>query len=263
MLQNFLSRYIEKFKLIHFSSYYLTFAMVVMFGLIAFLDIRNGAPPYGISEDEVPPIVSNDPYVSWQRPPGPAKVALQVGHWKNNEFPDELEQLRGNTGASAGGYDEWQTNLLVAESAAKILREENILVEILPATVPPEYWADIFIAIHADGSTNTSVSGYKVAAPWRDLTKRADRLVYHLDTQYQLGTQLPEDPNITRNMRGYYAFSWWRFEHAVHPMTTAAILETGFLTNPSDRKMLTQHTEIPARALANGILQYLQEQKLI
>jgi N-acetylmuramoyl-L-alanine amidase len=227
------------------------------------MDIRNGAPPYGIDETEIPPPISTNPYANWQRPEGPAKVALQVGHWKNSEFPDELAELRGNTGASAGGVDEWKVNLAVAELTANILTSKGVTVEILPATVPPKYWADAFIAIHADGSTNTSVRGFKIASPWRDLTDSSDQLVSILRSNYQAGTKLVEDPNITRNMRGYYAFSWWRFEHSIHPMTTAAIVETGFLTNATDRNMLKNQTEIPATALAQGILEYLQAKELM
>lgn len=243
--------------------YLLGISVLAIVGAISLMDIRNGAPPYGLSEEEVPPPISTNPYAYWKRPEGPAKVALQVGHWKNNEFPDELAELRGNTGASAGGVDEWEVNLAVAEETAKILTANGVTVEILPATVPPEYWADAFIAIHADGSTNTSIRGFKIASPWRDLTDSSDELVNQLRSNYQAGTQLIEDPNITRNMRGYYAFSWWRFEHAVHPMTTSAIVETGFLTNSADRNMLTNQTEIPATALANGILEYLQYKELI
>ena len=64
-------------------------------------------------------------------------------------------------------------------------------------------------------------------------------------------------------MRGYYAFAWWRYEHAVHPMTASLILETGFLTNPSDRKIIVSKPEVSARGLANGIIKYLESENIL
>lgn len=224
---------------------------------------ENGAPPYVI-EDLTPPEV--DPYEwlnSWKRPEGPARVGLQVGHWKNNELPDELDRLRGNTGASAAGKDEWEVNLAIAEETKKILLQHNIEVDILPTTVPPQYWADVFIAIHADGSTDRSASGYKIAAPRRDYSGNAAQLVESITKTYGDQTRLSWDPNISRNMTGYYAFAWWRYDHAVHPKTASAILETGFLTNANDRRVIVSKPEVSAKGLADGIIEYLTNKKLI
>lgn len=223
----------------------------------------TGAPPYGEPESAAPELEPYSWLRNWQRPEGPAKVALQVGHWKNNELPEELSRLIGNTGASGGGKTEAEVNLAIAEKTAELLRIQGITVELLPATVPPNYWADVFIAIHADGSTSTTTSGYKIAAPWRDFTGTADELVSHLELEYEAATGFSKDPNITRNMRGYYAFSWWRYDHAMHPMSTAAIVETGFLTSPADRKIIVDQPDIPAQALAKGITNYLQERSLL
>jgi hypothetical protein len=219
----------------------------------------SGAPPYDIGNE---PPANLDPYAwirDWTRPEGPPKVGLQVGHWKNAELPEELSKLVGNTGASGGGKSEWEVNMAIAQAAAEILRSEGIEVDILPSTVPVKYWADVFVAIHADGSTDRSATGFKAASPRRDFTNRADNLVKHLETEYAASTQLSLDPNVSRNMRGYYAFAWWRYEHAVHPMTTAAILETGFLTNSSDRKIIVNNPLLSAQGLAKGILAFLNE----
>lgn len=226
-------------------------------------DVISGAPPYGIDEAEIPPL---DPYAwvhDWVRPEGSARVGIQVGHWKNDELPQELERLRGNTGASGGGKSEWEVNLAIAEELRKLLEAEGITVEILPATVPEKYWADVFIAIHADGSLDASVRGYKFAAPWRDMTGKANGLVNRLNASYEEATGFNYDTNISRNMRGYYAFSWWRFGHAIHPMTTAVIAETGFLTNHLDRQLLINSPEIPAQGMAEGIISYLRQEQLL
>lgn len=223
----------------------------------------TGAPPYGEAESEVPDSGPLAGLAGWKRPEGGAKVGIQVGHWKNNEVPEELERLKNNTGARGGGKWEWEVNYEIASQIAKLLRDEKVAADILPATVPAGYWADVFIAIHADGSEDRSKSGYKFAGPWRDYTRRSARLVETLQRHYEEATGLAKDENITRNMRGYYAFSWWRYRHAVHPMTTAVIAETGFLTNDNDRKLLLNTPEIPAGAMAKAILEYLEGENLI
>ena len=88
-------------------------------------------------------------------------------------------------------------------------------------------------------------------------------MVTALENAYEDATGYEKDSNITRNMRGYYAFSWWRYEHAIHPMTTAAIIETGFLTNKLDQKMLVNSPEIAAEGIAQGILNYLGRKGLL
>lgn len=224
---------------------------------------NSGAPPYAI-EDLDPPDNDSLPWLSaWTRPEGPAKVALQAGHWNNSELPDELERLRGRTGSSGGGRSEWEVNLAIASKTAEILRNRGVIVDILPSTIPPQYWADVFVAIHADGSTDTGKSGFKAATPRRDYTGSADELLDIIESEYQTATSFEKDPNVTRNMRGYYAFAWWRYEHAVHPMTASVILETGFLSNAEDRKIIVARPEISAQGLANGIIKYLQFQDLL
>src|SRR5687768_6394320 len=89
------------------------------------------------------------------------RVGLQVGHWRSHELPDELARLRGSTGAHAAGIAEHQVNLDIAERAAVHLRAAGVTVDVLPATVPPRYHADAFVALHADGSASTRSSGFK------------------------------------------------------------------------------------------------------
>jgi N-acetylmuramoyl-L-alanine amidase len=243
-------------------------AVLIIVGLAGsyYLSNKNepvgyGAPPYLDELDEaVPeaPFTERYPdFSNWKRPNGPYKVGLQVGHWKSDELPDELERLRTSSGTRSGSIAEWEVNLRIAEETKLLLEQEGIVVDILPATVPKSYWADAFVAIHADGSEDYRTSGFKVAAPRRDLTHRSDELVQILEEEYEKVTNLPKDPNISRNMTGYYAFSWRRHEHAIHPMTTAVILETGFLTNPHEAKMLINDPSTPAKAIAQALVRYL------
>lgn len=250
------------------------FTLIFIYSLITFAGFfffakpaqkpMSGAPPYGEAEKDIPDLTPFSWLRNWQRPTGPPKVALQVGHWKNEELPDELINLRGkSTGAVGGGKQEWEVNLAIARETAKILESKGIETEILPATVPVSYWADVFIAIHADGSNNRQQTGFKAAAPWRDFSDKANDLVLILEKNYQRLTGLTKDEKISRNMRGYYAFSWWHYSHAIHPMTTAVILETGFLTSASDRKLIVDNPQIPAEGIAEGVLEFLKLKNLI
>jgi len=214
----------------------------------------------GISNESNTGKFSNEKYPdlsNWKRPDGPIRVGLQAGHLKIDEVPLELAKIKNNGGTSANGLDEWQVNLSIANKTKKLLEEKGVVVDILPATIPTGYFADAFVAIHADGSDDYKASGFKVASPRRDMSGKANRLQQAISDTYGQITGLPKDPNITGNMTGYYAFSWRRFDHSLHPMTPATILETGFLTNPRDAKLLTQNSSVPAEAIADAVLQFL------
>jgi hypothetical protein len=195
--------------------------------------------------------------VAWVRPAGPVRVALQAGHWKSAEAPDEQAGLRGN-GTRGGGKAEWEVNLAIANLTAEMLREAGVLVEVLPTTIPPGYFADLFVSIHADGNSNTAISGYRAAAPRRDQTRRAAEFVSLLERTYGEATGLHHYPTITRRMTGYYAFNSRRYDHALHPMTVGVILETGFLTSPADRRIIVESQERAARGIAEAVTRFVE-----
>jgi len=195
----------------------------------------------------------------WQRPSGPLRVGVQVGHLENGVVPEELSGLtRNGAGATFGSYNERDAMSTVVAHVASELEANGIVVDVLPATVPPGYIADAFVSVHADGNPNTSVRGFKVAGPRRDYSGRSAALVAGLEAAYAEATALPVDPNITRRMTAYYAFNWPRYEHAVHPYTPAAIVETGFLTNAADRALIINEPRQVAAGIAAGILSYLE-----
>lgn len=196
------------------------------------------------------------PAPSWRRPDVPVRVALQAGHWKAAEAPDEQAQLRTN-GTSGGGRAEWEVNLAIAVRAADLLERLGYDVDILPTTIPPGYWADAFISIHADGNPNASVNGYRAAAPRRDRTGRAHELAEVLNEEYGAATGLEHYPLITRRMRSYYAFNSRRYRHALHPMTVGVILETGFLTSPRDRRIIVDAQDRAARGITDAVVRFL------
>ena len=188
----------------------------------------------------------------WAPPEGPIRIALQAGHWRADEAPRELRGLRNN-GTRWGGTAEWELNLEIVRHTAAMLEEMGYEVDILPAVVPPSYRAHLFIAIHADGSNDPNASGYRVAAPRRDATGRASGIAALLEQTYGQATGIRRLPTVTRRMRNYYAFNFRRYEHALHPMTIAVIIETGFLTSQRDRRVIVDDPERAARGIVEAV----------
>ena len=188
----------------------------------------------------------------WAPPEGPVRIGLQAGHWRADEAPRELSGLRDN-GTRWRGTAEWEMNLEIVRRAGAMLEGMGYEVDILPAVVPPSYRAHLFISIHADGSNDPNASGYRVASPRRDATGRASQVAALLEQSYGKATGLTRLPTVTRRMRNYYAFNFRRYEHALHPMTIAVIIETGFLTSSRDRQVIVNDPERAARGIVEAV----------
>jgi hypothetical protein len=202
-----------------------------------------------------------------QEPNNALRVGLQVGHLKSSEVPDEFPGIRRNgAGTSYKTISEVSINYNIATRTAKELAAlgeqalgRPIVVDILPATIPAGYVADAVVAIHADGNPNKKKRGFKVASPRRDFAQISAALEVSLRDTYALETGLPEDVIPTTNMRGYYAFNWPRFKYTIHPMTPAAIIEVGFMSNKADREFLLTQDSKAARGIARGIIAFLAQ----
>lgn len=192
------------------------------------------------------------------RPAGTApRVGLQVGHLRSNELPEELARLRTSTGARWGDVTEAELNQLIVDRVKPLLEAQGVIVDVLPATVPPGYDADAFLAIHADGSRSGAARGWKLATPWR-ASEASKALLAAVAAAYGPATGLPEDVGgVTFNMRGYYAFNYRRHEHAIRRTTPAIIVEMGFMTSAADRAVLFNQPDRVARGIADGVLAYL------
>jgi len=190
-------------------------------------------------------------------PPGQRHVGLQAGHWLNEDVPPELGRLQG--GAVGGGRQEWQVNLDVAQRTAALLEAAGVQVDVLPATVPPRYRANAFIALHADGDPAGQARGFKVARPgFSSLPEVDDRLVDTLNQVYAADTELPrDDEHISLRMRYYYAFNSRRYCHAVAPGVPQAIIEMGYLSSAVDRGLLIGDPDKLARGVADGVQAFL------
>jgi hypothetical protein len=224
--------------------------------LTLFAPLALGAmPPAGANVSLPAPYASQQAQAAAR----PYKVGLQIGHYKNDELPDVLSRLEGSTGAVAAGRTELELNILVANRVAKLLQAEGIQVDVLPATVPSGYNADAFIAIHADGNASTRSRGFKISTRWRSEVAVQDaRLVDIMTQRYAALTGLPEDGSITRNMRGYYAYSPWRANWRTSNFTPGAIVEMGFITNPTDRAFMFGQPDRVASAIKAGIVDFLK-----
>jgi N-acetylmuramoyl-L-alanine amidase len=221
---------------------------------------RSSSPPLpeatisgSLALGDRPDIVRSVP----AEPAAPLRVALQAGHWRASEAPDELSGVRRNGGTRGGGKYEWEVNLEIAEMAAVLLEAEGYEVEVLPATVPVRYRADAFVAIHADGNNDSSVTGYRVGSPRRDATQQAGEFAEVLADAYGEVTGMYRLPVVTRRMRGYYAFRYNRYRHSLHPMTVGIIIETGFLTSPTDQRILIGDPALAARGIVEGVTRFL------
>jgi N-acetylmuramoyl-L-alanine amidase len=188
---------------------------------------------------------------------GPPRVAIQIGHLDAHAHPDELARLRISTGGRAAGISEVDVNRAVAQALAADLRRAGVRVELLPATVPPRYRADLLLSIHADANADPTRRGYKSAHPEPPRNRREPWLQRAVDAAYLSAAPLPHDAsNVTGAMIHYYAFAHHRVRHAAHPATAGLIVELGYLSHAGDRAWLSR-PEDPAAALADGVLGYL------
>lgn len=120
------------------------------------------------------------------------------------------------------------------------------------------YRALAVVSIHNDSCDyiNDQATGFKVANALntRDLN-RANRLTSCLIDRYQASTGMAfHTGSITADMREYHAFG------EIDPNTVASIIETGFLN--LDREMLTQHTDLVAEGVAQGILCFAKNENI-
>lgn len=192
-------------------------------------------------------------------PTGPRRVAIQAGHWKSDEAPDELRRLIPQTGAEWEGVTEVEINLDIAQRVSVILNSKGIAVDLLPTTIPVGYVADAFVALHGDSDGVGVASGFKMAHGTRR-GPHEDALLNDIKDAYGAATGLDYDATrISRNMTGYFAFNWSRFQHAVAAHTPAVILEMGFVSNDNDRALMLDRADVVADAIATGVIKFLDE----
>ena len=189
---------------------------------------------------------------------GPVRVGVQIGHLGAEQQPDELANLRFNFGGHANGVNEVDINAAIGHAVASELESRGVVAEVLPATIPAGYRADVLVAIHADSTEDPTRRGYKSAhfAPARNPHEAL--LKVEVDRQF-LGraNRFDDDRNVSGNMLHYYAFDHLRFFHAVDPRTPALLIETGYISHPEELQFLQDESAV-AVLIADGIMSYLR-----
>ncbi len=149
------------------------------------------------------------------------------------------------------GLMEVMVNEPVAELVAEELRKEGIGVDVLDEYDPilDGLEVDALVSIHADSCVD--LSGFKVTSGEETVIPEQDaQLVHCLKVKYAEITGLPTHPNTeTSDMYGYHAFQ------RVTDNTPGAIIEIGFIGG--DRVLLTEHADVVAHGVAQGILCFL------
>jgi N-acetylmuramoyl-L-alanine amidase len=176
-------------------------------------------------------------------------IGIVAGHWGNDPgavCPD--------------GLSEAQINLDVATLVKQNLVSEGFDVDLLEEFDPAltGYRSLALVSIHADSCEyiNDQATGFKVAAALATTNpEKAARLTACLRSRYAQLTGLPyHSTSITPDMTSYHAFD------EIHNETTAAIIETGFLN--LDRQILTQHPDVVAHGITQGILCYIYNEDI-
>ncbi len=189
---------------------------------------------------------------------GPPRVGVQIGHDGAASHPDELGHLRGNTGGYAGGVDEVTVNRSVAVALQIRLEAQGVTVDLLRATPPAGYVADVMLSLHADSVDDPARQGYKSAHFRPPRSPLEPRLKSMIDHRYLSATgAADDDANTTGAMTEYYAFNFRSYHHTVHPATPALLVELGYLSNAADAALLGR-PEALADALAEGVTDFLR-----
>ncbi|MCK5430990.1 MAG: N-acetylmuramoyl-L-alanine amidase [Anaerolineales bacterium] len=159
----------------------------------------------------------------------------------------------------ADGLTERSVNETVATYVQQYLIEEGYDVDVLKEFDPKltGYQASALVSIHADSCDfiNTQATGYKVSSAMANPhPERAARLTSCMRSRYSQVTGLTLHNSITPDMTSYHAFD------EVHPDTTSAIIEVGFLN--LDRQILTQQPDLIAQGIFAGIKCYINNEMI-
>lgn len=178
------------------------------------------------------------------------RIGIISGHWGNDPgavCPD--------------GTTEADVNLKIATLVRENLVAQGYEVDLLKEFDPRliQYQAMVLVSIHNDTCDyiGNDATGFKVAsAQFAVDPARGERLSACLVDRYGRDTGLHFDYNrISTDMTQYHAFN------EVNSVTTAAaIIETGYLN--MDKDLLTQHTDLVAKGVTDGIMCFLHNEPI-
>lgn len=156
------------------------------------------------------------------------------------------------------GLTEASINLNVANQAKTILEQAGFHVEVLNEFDDRlvGYKAVALVSVHSDSCDyiNNQATGFKVArALYDQVPEKSDRLVACITDRYNKRTGMDfHSGSITFDMTQYHGFN------EIDANTPDAIIELGFLN--LDRDMLTNHADLLAQGVAEGILCYARNE---
>lgn len=172
------------------------------------------------------------------------RIGIVAGHWGNDSgavCPDGLTEVEVNLNVATRVQD----TLVALGFEVDLLEEFDDRLD--------GYEALALVSIHADTCNfiDDNATGFKVAAALAsENPEQANRLVACLRERYRTETGLNRHPaSATVDMSSYHAFE------EIHPNTTAAIIEVGFMN--LDRQILTTQPELLAEGIARGITCYI------
>jgi N-acetylmuramoyl-L-alanine amidase len=171
--------------------------------------------------------------------------------------------VSGHMGHDSGavcpdGLNEAEVNYKIATLLEGLLKTDGYDVDLLQEFDGRlyQYQALALISIHNDSCIyyNDQLSGFKVAAAMDSASpESARKLTACMIDRYNKVTGLRFHANtITKDMTDYHAFG------EINPLTTAAIIETGFLA--TDRQFLIEHTDKVAEGIHQGILCFVRNE---
>jgi len=199
-------------------------------------------------------------------------MGLQTNPTPQTNFPTVTPSPRPRIGIVAGhsgndsgavcsdGLTEVEVNLKIAAMVQQILINEGFSVDLFQEKDPRlfEYAGLVLVSIHNDSCEyiNDQATGFKVAVSnVNPMATRADRLEACMIERYRAATGLTYKPSsITPDMLEYHVFN------EIYNQTPAAIIETGFLN--LDRQILTEHTDLVAKGVADGILCFVRNESV-
>ena len=156
------------------------------------------------------------------------------------------------------GLTEQEINLKIAELVSQSLTAVGYEVDLLNEFDDrlQGYQGLALVSIHNDTCQylGDDFTGFKVAAAMgMKEPAKAERLTGCLIDRYVTNTGLTFHANtISVDMQEYHAFS------EISENTPAVIIETGFMN--LDREFLTQHTDLVAKGISDGILCYIRNE---
>jgi N-acetylmuramoyl-L-alanine amidase len=179
------------------------------------------------------------------------RIGIVSGHWGNGDDPGAV---------CADGTNEKDVNLAVSTLVRQKLEARGYQVDMLQEFDPKldGYEGALLLSIHSDtcDAINSDATGFKVASSAYSTDRNlADRLTACLEQRYGVATGLQYRPgNITIDMTDYHAFS------VINPVTTAGIIEIGFLN--LDKDLLVNHPDTVAEGVTAGVLCFVTNESV-